>query len=319
MASTVTTRPCGCVCILGLPPSPRMMTVHTPRVLIACICLCAAGVAQATEYRSAVGAYKAKDYPACARLYGQQADRTPPVRGAAYDAACCLALAGDKEAALARLAATPSDQLRSHIADDADLVSLHDDPRWTALLARHRRDMTAEMSRRDDALLEELQRRIDRDQDARNQAMLAPADPALAAAMGDVDRDNTAWLKSYLDAHGWPGYDKVGRSGSMGFFLLAQHADHDPAFQEQVLGMLQYAVERGQASGIHLAYLTDRVRIAQGKPQLYGTQFHSVEGVPQPQPIEDPEHVEARRAALGMPPLAEYTANMQDMYATPKN
>ena len=27
----------------------------------------------------------------------------------------------------------------------------------------------------------------------------------------------------------------------------------------------------------------------------------------------------ARRAALGMPPLAEYTANMQDMYATPKN
>ena len=33
-------------------------------------------------------------------------------------------------------------------ADDADLVSLHDDPRWTALLARHRRDMTAEMSRR---------------------------------------------------------------------------------------------------------------------------------------------------------------------------
>ena len=79
-------------------------------------------VAERFRITQAVGAYKAKDYPACARLYGQQADRTPPVRGAAYDAACCLALAGDKEAALARLAATPSDQLRSHIADDADLT-----------------------------------------------------------------------------------------------------------------------------------------------------------------------------------------------------
>ena len=89
-----------------------MMTVHTPRVLIACICLCAAGVAQAAEYRSAVGAYKAKDYPACARLYGQQADRTPPVRGAAYDAACCQALAGDKEAAAAALKAAQPEMAR---------------------------------------------------------------------------------------------------------------------------------------------------------------------------------------------------------------
>jgi hypothetical protein len=295
-----------------------MMTVHTPGILIAGMALCLAAAAHASDHRSALAAYRAKDYPACARLYGQQADRVPPVRGAAYDAACCLALAGDQEAALARLAATPSDLLRSHIADDADLVSLHDDPRWTALLARHRRDMAAEMSRRDEALLEELQRRVDRDQAARNQAMQAPTDPALAAKLGEIDRDNTTWLKAYLDANGWPGYDKVGRSGSMGFFLLAQHADHDPAFQERVLAMLQEAVERGQASAIHLAYLTDRVRIAQGRPQRYGTQFHTVEGMPQPRPIEDPEHVEARRAALGMPSLAEYTADMQDMYATPK-
>ncbi len=292
--------------------------MQTPKILIACIGLCLAAGAHATDYRSALGAYKAKDYPACSRLYGQQADRTPPVRGAAYDAACCLALAGDKEAALARLTATPSDLLRGHMADDADLKSLHDDPRWAALLARYRRDMAAEMSRRDDALLEELQRRIDRDQEARNQAMQAPTDAALAAKLGEVDRDNTTWLKAYLGEHGWPGYDKVGRNGSMGFFLLAQHADHDPVFQDQALAMLRDAVERGQASGIHLAYLTDRVRIAQGKPQLYGTQFHTVQGVPQPRPIEDPAHLETRRAALGMQSFAEYSADMLAIHATQK-
>lgn len=288
-----------------------------PLMLAACVGLCTAGDAAAAEYRSALGAYKAKDYPACARLYGQQADRTPPVRGAAYDAACCLALAGEKEAAFERLLATPSDLLRSHIADDADLASLHDDPRWQALLARYRGDMASRVSRRDDALLDELQHRIDRDQEARDQAMRDPENAAVAATLGEVDRDNTAWLKAYLGEHGWPGYDLVGKSGSQGFFLLAQHADQDPAFQEQVLVMLQDAVARQQASGIHLAYLTDRVRLAQGKPQLYGTQFHTVDGKPQPQTIEDAEHVEARRAALGMESLAEYTANIEDMYATP--
>ncbi|CAN7556429.1 hypothetical protein LJR143_003869 [Pseudoxanthomonas sp. LjRoot143] len=42
-----------------------------------------------------------------------------------------------------------------------------------------------------------------------------------------------------------------------------------------------------------------------------------MDGKPQPQAIEDAEHVEARRAALGMESLAEYTANIEDMYATP--
>jgi hypothetical protein len=287
------------------------------RFLIACAGLCTIAATHAADHRSALGAYKAKDYAACARMYGQQADRTPPVRGAAYDTACCLALAGDSGAALARLEATPSDLLRSHIAEDADLASLHGDPRWTALLARYRSDMASLASRRDDALLGELQRRIDKDQEARNRAMQDPENPTLAATLGDVDRDNTAWLKAYLGEHGWPGYDTVGRSGSMGFFLLAQHADQDPAFQEQVLGMLRDAVARQQASGIHLAYLTDRVRLAQGKPQLYGTQFHVVDGKPRPQPIEDAGQVEDRRAALGMEPLTEYTANMEDKYATP--
>ena len=279
--------------------------------------LSAVAATHAADYRSALGAYKAKDYPACARMYGQQADRVPPVRGAAYDTACCLALAGDRMGALARLEATPSDLLRSHIAEDTDLVSLHDDPRWTTLLTRYRRDMASQVTRRDDALLDELQRRIDRDQEARNQAMQDPENSTLAATIAEVDRDNTAWLKAYLVEHGWPGYDTVGRSGSMGFFLLAQHADQDPVFQEQVLTMLKDAVARKQASGIHLAYLTDRVRLAQGKPQLYGTQFHTVDGRPQPQTIEDAEHVESRRAALGMESLAEYTANIEDMYATP--
>ena len=60
----------------------------------------------------------------------------------------------------------------------------------------------------------------------------------------------------------------------------------------------------------HYAFLYDCVRMADGKDQLYGSQFvRSVDGdTVVPWPIEDPEHVDARRARLGLPPLAEHAA-----------
>lgn len=286
-------------------------------VIQALLLTLSAGAATASGPHSASGFYHAKDYPACARLYAEQADRTPPVRGAGYDAACCLALAGDREGALERLERTPSELMREHIAEDPDLVSLHDDPRWQALLDRYQADHARANAdtRLDKALLVELQRRIDLDQEVRERAMQTPGDKALDAEVAAIDKDNIAWLAQYLDAHGWPGYDTVGRSGSLAFFVLAQHADQDRALQERVLSMLGKAVEKGQASPIHLAYLTDRLRLAQDLPQVYGTQFRLEDGKISPAPIEDPEHVDQRRGALGMSTLAEYQAMQEDSMA----
>lgn len=91
-------------------------------------------------------------------------------------------------------------------------------------------------------------------------------------------------------------------------WLLVQHADADPAFQERVLVLMQAAVAEGEASGSDLAYLTDRVRRAQGKPQVYGTQFQEVDGVLQLQPVEDLAQLDARRAAVGLESMAAYVA-----------
>jgi hypothetical protein len=55
-----------------------------------------------------------------------------------------------------------------------------------------------------------------------------------------------------------------------------------------------------------VAMLEDRVRVHSGLPQRYGTQFDwGADGVLSPRPIEDPDGVEARRRAVGLPPLAE--------------
>jgi hypothetical protein len=89
----------------------------------------------------------------------------------------------------------------------------------------------------------ELLRRTDLDQAARN-----ARDPN---AMARVDGDKLPWLK---------------------------HADEDPAFQRRCLGMLIAAVAAGEASTAHLAYLTDRVLLAEGKPQECGTQVNGRDG-----------------------------------------
>jgi hypothetical protein len=71
----------------------------------------------------------------------------------------------------------------------------------------------------------------------------------------------------------------------------------------------------GQAEPSHLALLTDRVRVAEGRPQVYGTQYCRAEaGEFGPFPIEDPEYVDARREEVGMEPFADYDRRMREIY-----
>jgi hypothetical protein len=74
-------------------------------------------------------AYDAKDYVRCADLLASIAS---PSAGVAYDHACCLALAGRKDDALAKLqyAIAAGFPDLDHVEKDPDLASLRGDPRW---------------------------------------------------------------------------------------------------------------------------------------------------------------------------------------------
>ncbi|WP_395358147.1 DUF6624 domain-containing protein [Streptomyces sp. YH02] len=130
-----------------------------------------------------------------------------------------------------------------------------------------------------------------------------------------VDTGNTAFLKTVIAAHGWPGYRLVGEEASSAAWLIAQHADLDPAFQHQVLILLASAVEAGDAAPDHLALLTDRCRLADGRPQVYGSQFAQAPDGLQPHPIEDPDGVDDRRRSMGLQPIAEYAALLEATWA----
>jgi hypothetical protein len=167
----------------------------------------------------------------------------------------------------------------------------------------------------DETLRAELLARHDEDQRIRHlAAQAATAGGRLPHEIGQewsrIDQGNTAWLAELTRQHGWPGRSQVGDDGAQAAWLLAQHADHTADQQREFLGLLREAVAAGEASAAHLAYLEDRVRVHAGQPQLYGTQFTQDADGLRPEPIEDREHLEERRAAAGLGPFAEYEARM---------
>lgn len=133
----------------------------------------------------------------------------------------------------------------------------------------------------------------------------------LGRRMCDIDRDNTAWLKTDLATHGWYRTSAFHPSASNAAWLMVQHADHDPAFQQQILFMLEPLVAEGEIERSDFAYLFDRVAVNAGRPQRYGSQGRCVaRGVWAPNDLEDPERVQALRDENDLGSLAEYAAHM---------
>ncbi|MGW4384750.1 DUF6624 domain-containing protein [Kitasatospora sp. NPDC004531] len=163
---------------------------------------------------------------------------------------------------------------------------------------------------------------------------MKPELAALAAeltAMGAADRaaaplansedpaDRLAWHRStarhadrlaeLLDAHGWPVEAEVGAEAARAGWLIAQHADRQLDVQRRALALMEQAVADGAAGARELAFLRDRVRVNEGREQVYGTQIAGVrDGVPVPWPCEDPARMDERRAEVGIAPFDAYVA-----------
>jgi hypothetical protein len=181
-----------------------------------------------------------------------------------------------------------------------------------------------------DWIAKKLQHMVDIDQHMRKASMSIPHDhqytEAEKAYFGshfflrrfmELDRQNTADLKSLLKTHSWFTISQFGKKCDNNAWLLVQHADQDPEFQKEILAKLEKLYPTGETRPQNYAYLFDRVALSSSdpskrQPQRYGTQGHCVApGKWEPFPIEDEANVDTRRAEVGLPPLAEYIAGFQ--------
>jgi membrane dipeptidase len=166
------------------------------------------------------------------------------------------------------------------------------------------------------AVRDELKEMFRVDQEMRTRVIAGGATPdrKLVEELLAIDDKHTSRMKEIVKEHGWPGKSLVGDEGARNAWLLVQHADRDRPFQKQCLELLREAVAKKEAAGNHLAYLMDRVLVGEGKKQIYGTQYITKDGKMQPQPIEDPDNVDKRRAEVGMGTLAEYEKRLREVY-----
>ena len=128
----------------------------------------------------------------------------------------------------------------------------------------------------------------------------------LAGDMGSIDAVNTAEMKRIVEQHGWPTRSMVGNDGAEAAWLLVQHADRDVPFQRKCLTLMNAELDRKEVFPGNVAYLTDRVLVNQGRLQLYGTQFQSIGGGIRMRPVLEPEHLEERRARMGLSSMKKF-------------
>lgn len=158
-----------------------------------------------------------------------------------------------------------------------------------------------------DIIKRDIANRVKRDQAARSKIDWQNPNMADVHALEVIDLTNLAYLKELVKKHGWLGSSMLGVDGAHNLWLLTQHCDADPAFQEQCLGLMAKAVSEGEASGSDFAYLTDRVLRSKKQPQRFGTQLSvNRRGEYVMQECEDVVNLDRRRAALGMEPMSEY-------------
>lgn len=126
-----------------------------------------------------------------------------------------------------------------------------------------------------------------------------------------IDHNNTKRLEEIIDQIGWPTISKVGKEASSNAWLLAQHADHDLDFQRTCLALMKQAPKHDVASH-DIAYLEDRIAVAEGRPQTYGTQFfRNTMGELIPRPIANREHIDVLRSSMKLEPFDQYQERLR--------
>ena len=150
------------------------------------------------------------------------------------------------------------------------------------------------------------------DQRVRREWINSPNDPKVKAEVEAIDKQNQARVIEIIGQYGWPGKSLVGEKASGAAWLILQHSNLD--LLHRYLPLMEQAARKGELDWSLVATTIDRVRINEGKPQVYGTQFKNENGKWVPYPIEDEAHVEERRKAAGLQPLTEYAEALRKAY-----
>lgn len=257
----------------------------------------AAGLVKAGSYGDAAGSLE--------RAFG-----ILPVPAALYNAACYRCLAGDTAEAMADLqrAANAGYSDIDLTRKDPDLAPLHGSPAWSSALSRirtNREGVLAAYGKSFRTRFEQLYYRTlseyaDADSIRRN---FGRDSKEMVRFVNDTARRDSLDFPALVDtirAHGWPGKSAIGSVASGGLYFAFQRAP--VGIQEAILPSLWLSAYAGEVPILVAAEMEDSIRLATGRPQLYGTQIDTNPDTGEQTVCltEDPDAVDARRIGAGL-------------------
>jgi len=128
-----------------------------------------------------------------------------------------------------------------------------------------------------------------------------------------IDRQNETIVVGVLEKCGPPTREMTGDSAIKAVFLVILHGTRK--YQEKYFPLIKSYTEKGRLKRKDLAVLEDKLLKSNALKQKYGTQvsYFAKTGY-ELYPIGDPDHVDARRAEVGLPPLEDYLKSIEETY-----
>ena len=124
----------------------------------------------------------------------------------------------------------------------------------------------------------------------------------------ELHRAHASRLRQMIAVFGWPGIALVGEKGAQAAWKIALHSISEPDFMRQCRGLIDTASQNGDAPRWQFAFIDDRIRVYEGKPQRYGTQLRPGPQGLEPHPLENESRINSMRMQVGLPPLAQTLA-----------
>ena len=128
-----------------------------------------------------------------------------------------------------------------------------------------------------------------------------------------IDDRNVTLLKIILKKYSWRQLAEISKRAAADARLIVSHSG-SKAFQKEALKEIEPFVEEKLMNGYAFAQLSDRIAVAEGRPQFYGTQSSCENGQQGTYNLKDPETVDQRRKKLGLEPLADYVKGLRETY-----
>lgn len=153
------------------------------------------------------------------------------------------------------------------------------------------------------------------DQDLRNRLIKDSQNKKLIKKLYTIDGQNLKEAKIILAEYGFPSFSLVCKRASHAFWIIIQHYDIDLNFQKKCLLLMMRLKNKNQVNLKDIAYLTDRVRTAEGKKQKFGIQYFIRNNRLILKSVLNMKNIEKWRKEYGLDTIYQQTKRNNRVYA----